>query len=77
MVRTELLTLFFLLCFVFLAQQEEVEYATVVSRASKKKQKKEDEVQYGELVFNTPAKNKRESPKVQDDCVYSQVQHGR
>ncbi|MCI4385389.1 hypothetical protein PGIGA_G00050010 [Pangasianodon gigas] len=57
------------------AQDDDVEYAMVVTRTNKRKQKKkEDEVQYGELVFNTPAKNK---PKVQDDCVYSQVQHSR
>ncbi|KAK2829103.1 hypothetical protein Q7C36_017093 [Tachysurus vachellii] len=59
------------------AQVEDVEYATVVPRASKKKPKKyEEEVQYGELVFNTPAKNPRQTPKVEDDCVYSQVQRG-
>ncbi|XP_053095277.1 uncharacterized protein LOC128317061 isoform X3 [Pangasianodon hypophthalmus] len=57
------------------AQDDDVEYAMVVTRTSKRKQKKkEDEVQYGELVFNTPEKNK---PKVQDDCVYSQVQNSR
>ncbi|MCJ8739612.1 hypothetical protein PDJAM_G00049250 [Pangasius djambal] len=57
------------------AQDDDVEYAMVVARTNKRKQKKkEDEVQYGELVFNTPVKNK---PQVQDDCVYSQVQHGR
>ncbi|XP_047657153.1 uncharacterized protein LOC113648365 isoform X5 [Tachysurus fulvidraco] len=59
------------------AHVEDVEYASVVLRASNKKPKKyEEEVQYGELVFNTPAKNTRQTPKVQDDCVYSQVQRG-
>ncbi|GAA6066706.1 uncharacterized protein LOC113648365 isoform X1, partial [Tachysurus ichikawai] len=59
------------------AEFEDVEYATVVHRASNKKPKKyEEEVEYGELVFNTPAKNPRQTPKVQDDCVYSQVQRG-
>lgn len=58
------------------AQVDNVEYAVVVPRGSNKKQKSyEDEVQYGELVFNTPAKN-HPMPKVQDDCVYSQVQRG-
>ncbi|KAG7335269.1 hypothetical protein KOW79_001865 [Hemibagrus wyckioides] len=59
------------------AQVDNVEYAVVVPRGSNKKQKSyEDEVQYGELVFNTPAKNHHPMPKVQDDCVYSQVQRG-
>lgn len=60
------------------AQEEEVEYASVVNHAAKRKQKKkEEEVQYGEVVFNTSARSKREMAKVQDDCVYSQVHHGR
>ncbi|KAK3552455.1 hypothetical protein QTP86_011962 [Hemibagrus guttatus] len=59
------------------AQVDSVEYAVVVPRASNKKQKSyEDEMHYGELVFNTPAKNHHPMSKVQDDCVYSQVQHG-
>ncbi|XP_053506357.1 uncharacterized protein LOC128623354 isoform X3 [Ictalurus furcatus] len=59
-------------------QDEDVEYAMVGTRSNKRKaMKKDDEVQYGELVFNNPAKNKRETPRVQDDCVYSQVHHGR
>ncbi|XP_053544426.1 uncharacterized protein LOC108277599 isoform X1 [Ictalurus punctatus] len=59
-------------------RDEDVEYAMVGTRSNKRKEmKKEDEVQYGELVFNTPAKNKRETPRLQDDCVYSQVHHGR
>lgn len=60
------------------AQDEDVEYAMVGTRTSKGKEMKiEDEVQYGELVFNTSAKNKCETPRVQDDCVYSHVHHGR
>lgn len=60
------------------AQDEEVEYATVVGREKKKKQTRiEDEVQYGELVFNTSAKSKHKKANVQDDCVYSQVRHGQ
>ncbi|XP_046722796.1 hemicentin-1-like isoform X1 [Silurus meridionalis] len=60
-------------------QDDNVEYAAVAIEGSKRKTKKnEDEVQYGELVFNTPAKNKSKGPKVQDDdCVYSQVHHSR
>ncbi|KAF5893323.1 uncharacterized protein DAT39_016974, partial [Clarias magur] len=47
------------------AQGEDVEYAEVVPRATKRKQKKkEDEVQYGELVFNTPARNKHKVAKM-------------
>ncbi|XP_060757175.1 uncharacterized protein LOC132868360 isoform X1 [Neoarius graeffei] len=61
------------------AQDDETEYAMVVPQNNRRKQQKktEDEVQYGELVFNTAAKNKRKTPKEQDDCVYSQVQHCR
>ncbi|XP_053370440.1 uncharacterized protein LOC128544406 isoform X3 [Clarias gariepinus] len=60
------------------AHDEDVEYAEVVTRATKRKQKKkEDEVQYGELVFNTPARSKHKVAKVQDDCVYSHVQHNQ
>ncbi|KAI5628907.1 hypothetical protein C0J50_2609 [Silurus asotus] len=60
-------------------QDDNVEYAAVSIQSSKRKTKKnEDEVQYGELVFNTPAKSKSKEPKVQDDdCVYSQVHHSR
>ncbi|KAL7861119.1 hypothetical protein AOLI_G00174680 [Acnodon oligacanthus] len=59
------------------AQEQDVEYATVITQPKKKKQKQaQDEVQYGELVFNTGgAKHRREQPKEQDECVYSQVQH--
>ncbi|KAF5893324.1 uncharacterized protein DAT39_016958, partial [Clarias magur] len=58
------------------SRNEGVEYAEVVPRATKRKQKKkEDEVQYGELVFNTPARNKHKVAKEPDDCVYSHVQH--
>ncbi|XP_047657169.1 uncharacterized protein LOC113651602 isoform X3 [Tachysurus fulvidraco] len=53
------------------AQNEGVEYGTVVTSNQKKK---EDDVQYGELVFNTPAQKKCKVPKVQEDCVYSGVQ---
>ncbi|KAL6475948.1 hypothetical protein MHYP_G00144470 [Metynnis hypsauchen] len=61
------------------AQEEDVEYATVFTQPKKKKQKQaEDEVQYGEVVFNTGgAKHRREQPKEQDDCVYSQVQRNQ
>ncbi|XP_037400595.1 uncharacterized protein LOC108415874 [Pygocentrus nattereri] len=62
------------------AQEEDVEYATVVTQPKKKKKQKqaEEEVQYGEVVFNTGgAKHQREQPKEQEDCVYSQVQHNR
>ncbi|XP_060758484.1 uncharacterized protein LOC132869169 isoform X1 [Neoarius graeffei] len=60
------------------AQDERVEYATVAACPSQRKQKKkEDEVQYGELVFNTPAQKKSKIPKVQEECVYSDVQHGQ
>ncbi|GAA6081812.1 uncharacterized protein LOC113659134 isoform X4, partial [Tachysurus ichikawai] len=52
-------------------QYEGVEYGTVVTSNQKKK---EDDVQYGELVFNTPAQKKCKVPKVQEDCVYSGVQ---
>ncbi|XP_047657150.1 uncharacterized protein LOC113648365 isoform X2 [Tachysurus fulvidraco] len=52
------------------AQYEGVEYGTVVTSNQKKK---EDDVQYGELVFNTPAQKKCKVPKVQEDCVYSEV----
>ncbi|KAK2829104.1 hypothetical protein Q7C36_017094 [Tachysurus vachellii] len=52
-------------------QNEGVEYGTVVTSNQKKK---EDDVQYGELVFNTPAQKKSKLPKVQEDCVYSGVQ---
>ncbi|KAM9456935.1 uncharacterized protein Hap1MRO34_018260 isoform 4-T4 [Clarias gariepinus] len=61
-----------------MSHDEDVEYAEVVTRATKRKQKKkEDEVQYGELVFNTPARSKHKVAKVQDDCVYSHVQHNQ
>ncbi|KAK3519808.1 hypothetical protein QTP70_006484 [Hemibagrus guttatus] len=53
-------------------QYEGVEYGTVVTSNQKKK---EDEVQYGELVFNTPAQKKSKVSKVQEECVYSGVQH--
>ncbi|KAK3520858.1 hypothetical protein QTP70_034725 [Hemibagrus guttatus] len=47
------------------AQVDSVEYAVVVPRASNKKQKSyEDEMHYGELVFNTPAKNHHPMSKV-------------
>ncbi|KAL7849835.1 hypothetical protein SRHO_G00191840 [Serrasalmus rhombeus] len=62
------------------AQEEDVEYATVVTQPKKKKKQKqaEEEVQYGEVVFNTGgAKHQREQPKEQEDCVYSQVQRNR
>ncbi|GAA6092863.1 uncharacterized protein LOC113648365 isoform X2 [Tachysurus ichikawai] len=54
-------------------QYEGVEYGTMVTS----NQKKEDDVQYGELVFNTPAQKKSRLPKVQEDCVYSEVQHSQ
>ncbi|KAK3521117.1 hypothetical protein QTP86_015411 [Hemibagrus guttatus] len=53
-------------------QYEGVEYGTVVTSNQKKK---EDEVQCGELVFNTPAQKKSKVSKVQEECVYSGVQH--
>ncbi|XP_062874778.1 uncharacterized protein LOC134336037 [Trichomycterus rosablanca] len=61
------------------AQEDGVEYATVATRDNKKKPKQmEDDVQYGELVFNNAAKNKQKKIKAQeDDCVYSQVRQGR
>ncbi|KAB5554212.1 hypothetical protein PHYPO_G00047560 [Pangasianodon hypophthalmus] len=60
------------------AQNKDVEIAAGVASPSKTNQKKkEDEVQYGELVFNAPAPKKSEMPKGQDECVYSQVQHGQ
>ncbi|MGL4646258.1 MAG: hypothetical protein ACRCVL_03915 [Cetobacterium sp.] len=52
-------------------QNEGVEYGTVVTSNQKKKG---DDVQYRELVFNTPAQKKSKLPKVQEDCVYSGVQ---
>ncbi|GAA6092866.1 uncharacterized protein LOC113659134 isoform X4 [Tachysurus ichikawai] len=55
-------------------QNEGVEYGTVVTSNQKKK---EDDVQYGELVFNTPAQKKSKPPKVQEECVYSGVQHSQ
>ncbi|XP_058274868.1 uncharacterized protein LOC131371112 [Hemibagrus wyckioides] len=55
-------------------QYEGVEYGTVVTSNQKKK---EDEVQYGELVFNTPAQKKSKVSKVQEECVYSGVQHSQ
>ncbi|XP_053370278.1 uncharacterized protein LOC128544243 [Clarias gariepinus] len=49
-------------------QDEGVEYAEVVTRASKKKQKKkEDEVQYVQLVFYTPARSKHKVAKLATD----------
>ncbi|XP_072549553.1 uncharacterized protein [Salminus brasiliensis] len=59
------------------AQEESVEYASVVTQPKKKKKKQEDEVQYGEVVFKTPAKQQREQAEGQEECVYSQVQHKR
>ncbi|KAF5888870.1 uncharacterized protein DAT39_021430, partial [Clarias magur] len=60
------------------ARDKDMENAEAVPRATRKKQKKkEDEVQYGELVFNTPGRNKHKVAKVQDDCVYSHVQLNR
>ncbi|KAK2829106.1 hypothetical protein Q7C36_017096 [Tachysurus vachellii] len=53
-------------------QNEGVEYGTVVTSNQKEK---EDDVQYGELVFNTPAQKKSKVHKVQEECVYSGVQH--
>ncbi|KAM9457229.1 uncharacterized protein Hap1MRO34_018473 isoform 2-T2 [Clarias gariepinus] len=65
------------------AQDDAVEHAMVVTPPSqrkkkkkKKKMKKECDVQYGELVFNTPDKKEKEMPKVQEESVYSQIQHG-
>ncbi|XP_036445944.1 uncharacterized protein LOC118821445 [Colossoma macropomum] len=61
------------------AQGDDVEYATVITQPKQKKKKQaEDEVQYGEVAFNTGgAKHRREQPKEQDECVYSQVHHNR
>ncbi|XP_053544398.1 uncharacterized protein LOC128635427 isoform X3 [Ictalurus punctatus] len=60
------------------AQDKDMEYATVVTHPSQRNQKKnEEEVQYGKLVFNTPDQKKSVMPKVQEECVYSQVQHGQ
>ncbi|KAI4891846.1 hypothetical protein NFI96_029012, partial [Prochilodus magdalenae] len=61
------------------AEDDSVEYATVVTQSNKKKQRpKEDEVHYGELVFNSGGAKQRneqpkQQPKEQDECVYSQV----
>ncbi|KAK3521114.1 hypothetical protein QTP86_001361 [Hemibagrus guttatus] len=49
-------------------QYEGVEYGTVVTSNQKKK---EDEVQYGELVFNTPAQKKSKVSKVQEEITVS------
>ncbi|KAF4092384.1 hypothetical protein AMELA_G00020450 [Ameiurus melas] len=60
------------------AQDKDMEYATVVTHPSQRNQKKnEEEVQYGNLVFNTPDQKKSKMPKVQEECVYSQVQLGQ
>lgn len=54
------------------AQNDSVEYGTVVTHSQ---EKKKNEVQYGELVFNTTEPKKSNVPKVQEECVYSGVQH--
>ncbi|KAF7698366.1 uncharacterized protein LOC124396323 [Silurus meridionalis] len=44
--------------------------------SQRNQEKREEEVPYTELMFNTPSQEKNEISNEQDKCVYSQIQYG-